>query len=104
MDASEFIRFTFVSIVAVEGVVEYVIGRFVEKVEALKPYAWLAFLPGLGMGIFLALHWGLNAATLVGLPDDITGRILTGIVLGRGANGLNFLYDTLKAAVAKYLA
>lgn len=77
----------FFGFVATEGLVEYSLGTLFERVDALEPYNWTLMYVSLGVGIFLALHYSFDAPHVVlGLPASPVGTVLTGLVMGRGAN------------------
>ena len=77
----------FFGFVATEGVVEYVLGTLFDKVEKLAPFKWTLMYASLAVGIFLAFYYGLDVVNIgLGLPFSPVGIILTGVVMGRGAN------------------
>jgi len=77
----------FFGFMATEGVVEYVLGTLFDKVTQLSPFKWLLMYVSLAVGIFLAFYYSLDAVALVfQQPATPVGLILTGTIMGRGAN------------------
>lgn len=93
----------------VETITEYLAGTPLDKIEALKPYKWLLMYVAAGVGVGLCLYYQIDliaivsrfAAQLTGASTPLdnptpVGQVLTGLVVGHGAN---YLSDFL----AKYL-
>ena len=88
----------FFGFMATEGTVEYLLGTLFERLTGkkddagnptypLRPYSWTLMYASVAVGIFLAFHYALDIPSVVlGLPASPVGVILTGIVIGRGAN------------------
>lgn len=94
MDFGLFVVMMFFSFMATEGTVEYLLGTLFDKVEKLKPHKWLLMYISLGLGIFLAFRYNLDIPyMLLNLPTDPVGVIGTGIIMGRGANFVNDIWQ-----------
>ena len=76
---------------------EYFLGTLFERVEKLKPFAWLLMYVSLFAGLGLAFAFELDAvAKVFGITSPTMpwlGTGLTGVVIGRGAN---FVADVWK--------
>lgn len=76
----------------VESMTEYVFGRVVENIPALKPWAWC--LPYMAMAIGIAGAWVYRFDLLAMLGQFLEieiettgfGITITGMAIGRGAN------------------
>ena len=86
MDPIMFALMMFFGFMATEGAVEYVFGTLFDKVASLTPFKWALMYVSLAVGIFLAFYYALDVVTLFGLDATPVGTVLTGIVMGRGAN------------------
>ena len=79
----------------VEGGIEYIFGTVFDKVPVLKDYRWLLMYVGLLAGVALSFYYAIDlialAANLAGATQTTTpvGVVLTGLVIGRGANYLH---------------
>lgn len=94
MDFGLLIVLLFFGFMATEGSVEYILGTLFDKVIKLTPYKWALMYVSLGLGVFLAFHYNLDIpCILLGLPASPVGVIGTGIILGRGANFVNDVWD-----------
>lgn len=99
---------TFALAFLTETLVEYIFGSPMDKIEKLKQYKWMLMYISAGVGIGLALFYQLDliavishftpVQTVVALDNPtVVGEVLTGLVLGRGANYLSdFLSKYLK--------
>jgi len=86
MDPLLFVLMLFFGFMATEGTVEYVLGTPFDKFPVLTPFKWLLMYVSLALGIFLAFYYALDMVALLGKPMTPVGMVLTGIVMGRGAN------------------
>ena len=79
----------------VEGGIEYIFGTVFDKIPVLKDYRWLLMYVGLLAGVALSFYYAIDlialAANLAGATQTTTpvGVVLTGLVIGRGANYLH---------------
>jgi hypothetical protein len=75
-----------------ESMVQYIFSPF-KKIEPYLMYV------SLGMGVFLAIAFNVNliAAVVPGIPGTVlaywTGVVLTGLIIGRGANFVHDLWE-----------
>lgn len=86
----------FLGFICTEGVVEYVLGTLFDKVPALQPHKWTLMYVSMALGIALAFAYSLDLLALVGgVTSSIPylGVVLTGVLIGRGANFINDLWD-----------
>ena len=84
----------FFGFMATEGVVEFVLGTAFDKVVQLAPFKWLLMYVSLAVGIFLAFYYSLDAVALVfQQPPTPVGLILTGTIMGRGANFVSDIWQ-----------
>jgi hypothetical protein len=96
MDGFTLLGALFFGFMATEGTVEYFLGTLFDKIAALTPHKWvLMYLSALvGVGFAWAYGFDLIASvfgyTSPGVPW--LGVVLTGIVLGRGANFVNDIW------------
>ena len=92
----------FFSFIATEGFVEYFLGTLFERVEKIKPFAWLLVYVSLFAGLGLTFAFELDAvAKVFGITSPAMpwlGTALTGVVIGRGAN---FVADVWKKYLTK---
>ena len=79
--------------VVTEGTVEYLLGTAFDKVEALKQYKWLLMYASAGLGVFIAFYYKVDLLAYAGLPEGPVGYAFTGVLLGRGANFINDLWQ-----------
>lgn len=79
----------------VEGFTEYIFGTAFEKFTKLQPYKWLLMYISLIVGIGLMFYYQLDLIALIAnmagasLPVTPVGLVLSGLVIGRGANYAN---------------
>lgn len=79
----------------VEAVLEYVLGIWWKPLsEALRPKVMMAV--GLAMGIALCLLYRVDLLAELGLSANIGGQILTGALIGRGADYLHGFWKKIK--------
>ena len=93
MDPLLFALMLFFGFMATEGAVEYILGTLFDKVVKLGPFKWMLMYVSLGLGIFLAFYYVLDIVVLFGQPETPVGTVLTGIVMGRGANFVNDVWQ-----------
>lgn len=70
-----------------ESLVEYLFGTLADKVPLLTPYRWTLMYVSAAVGVGLAFHYQFDLISLI-LGNVLTwvGMLLTGLVIGRGAN------------------
>jgi len=79
----------------VEAVLEYVLGIWWKPLsEEVRPKVLMAV--GLVLGIALSLAYKVDLLAELGLAPSILGRILTGALIGRGADYLHSFWKKLK--------
>lgn len=90
----------FLAFIVTEGTVEYLLGTAFDKIERLKPYKWLLMYASAGLGIFIAAYYSIDMiyllASELGIPGVSVGPVgiaATGILMGRGANFVNDLWQ-----------
>lgn len=93
MDAGLFALMLFFGFMATEGTVEYLLGTPMDKIPKLAPFKWLLMYVSVALGIFFAFYYELDVVVLFGLASSWLGMVLTGIVMGRGANFVNDLWQ-----------
>jgi len=75
-----------------ESLVEYLFGTLFDKIPSLEAYKWTLIYVSMGVGILMAFHYQLDLIALIAnlaeYPIEQTwlGILLTGVVIGRGAN------------------
>lgn len=89
-----------------ESGTEYIFGTPMEKIEKLKPFKWLLMYVGLAAGVGMSWYYQIDVIALIqafaggggAAPEpplqavvEATplGVVLTGLVVGRGANFLH---------------
>ena len=98
MDPIMFALMMLFGFMATEGAVEYILGTLFDKVESLTPYKWALMYASLAAGIFLAFYYSLDMVTLFNIDATPVGTVMTGIVMGRGAN---FVSEVWQKYIAK---
>lgn len=86
MDPLLFALMLFFGFMATEGTVEFVLGTPFDKFPKLAPFKWLLMYVSLAAGIGLAFYYKLDMVTLFDKPISPVGIVLTGVIMGRGAN------------------
>lgn len=82
-----------------ESMVEYVFGTIADHVEKLKPYKWTLIYVALLVGVGLSWYYQLDLIALVAEQEPgQVGYIMTGLIVGRGAN---YLHDFVSAYLLK---
>lgn len=94
---------TFALAFLTESLTEYLFGIPFDRLPKLKPYRWLLQYLAAGVGVSLSLYYVLDLIALIAqlaggvLPVTPVGMVLTGLIIGRGANYLNdFLVTYLR--------
>jgi len=94
MDFGLFVVMLFFGFMATEGTVEYILGTLFDKVAQLNGYKWALMYVSLALGIFLAFHYNLDVPfLLLNMKASPIGVVGTGIILGRGANFVNEVWQ-----------
>ena len=90
MDFGKFALLMFLGFCATEGVVEYLAGKLLDLLNVLPKYhEWLAYL-SVGVGIFFAFWYKVDVIYLwLGEAYSPVGVVLTGVLIGRGANAIH---------------
>lgn len=88
-----FAALMFLAFVATEGTVEFALGTLFDKVAKLAPFKWTLMYVSLAVGIFLAFYYALDVMSLFGLPGSPVGMVISGIVIGRGANYVSSVFQ-----------
>ena len=79
----------------VEAVLEYVLGIWCKPMpEELRPKVLMAV--GLALGIALCLSYQVDLLAELGLQPSIIGQVLTGALVGRGADYLHGFWKKIK--------
>lgn len=78
----------------IEGLIAYLFGK---SDEATGPRPWLKYV-SLVLGILVCIAYKIDIPAMVGLVSvlPIVGYVLSGLVVGRGANYLNDILSLLK--------
>lgn len=93
MNAGMFVLLMFFGFMATEGTVEYLLGTPFDKIPKLSPFRWLLMYVSLAVGIGLAFYYLLDIVALFGLATSWVGILLTGVIIGRGANFVSELWS-----------
>lgn len=84
---------TFLTVLS-EGSVEYFFSPIFTNSPKLEPYKWMLMYVSALVGVVVAYSYQVDLIALLGLaPQSVVGVVLTGLVIGRGAN---FVHDLLK--------
>ena len=74
----------------VESGVEFIFGQAVDHFKIVAPFRWSLMYVALAAGIVLCFHYQLDLfALLREAPPDQFGFVLTGSLVGRGANAVH---------------
>jgi len=96
MNAGTLLVFMFLAFMATEGTVEYFLGVLFDKIKLLSPYKWVLMYFSAIVGVFLALQFQMDLFKIIGLEAvdyPWLGAGLTGLLLGRGANFINDVWQ-----------
>ena len=89
----------FFGFLATEGLVEFFLGGLFDKVAQLSPFKWTLMYVSALAGVGLALAYRLDLPAVVfGFEASTLGVVLTGLVIGRGANFVNDVFSKIKGA------
>jgi len=90
----------FLAFIVTEGTVEYLLGVPMDKIEKLKPYKWVLMYPSMALGIFVCSYYKVDVVYLLAAQLGIAGVAIgpvgisfTGILIGRGANFVNDMWQ-----------
>ena len=88
MSFEVFAALMFFAFIATEGAVEYLVSPLFDK---FAPNAkWAQMYISVAAGIGLAFVYNLDIPTLwLSMPSSVVGIVITGIVMGRGANAVH---------------
>lgn len=79
----------------VEGFVEYIFGTLFDKIPALSAHKWALMYISLIAGVAVAFYYGIDLISLIAnnaggqLSNTPVGILLSGLIIGRGANYIN---------------
>ena len=81
--------------ILIEAITEYLLPTFPAHLKWTKVYIAAAF------AVVVCFFYGADLPAALGLPSvPYVGSILTGLILGRGANFLSVLYKRLQVVAA----
>lgn len=81
--------------ILIEAITEYLLPTFPDHLKWTKVYLSALF------AVIVCFFYGADLPAALGLPTvPYVGPILTGLILGRGANFLNVLYRRLQVVAA----
>ena len=81
---------------AVEAILEYVFGIWWKPIsDELRPKVLMAI--GLVLGIALCLSYQIDLLAELGLAPSIIGQLITGALVGRGADYLHGFWKKIKS-------
>lgn len=75
-----------------ESMIEYFLGTPMDKIEKLKPYRWLLIYAAPIAAVPLAINYQIDLVAWIArlanveIADSMVGFVLSGLVIGRGAN------------------
>ena len=73
-----------------ESMVEYLFGQAVDHFDALSKWRWALMYVAALAGVGLAFYYRLDLLALIGqLEPSPVGFLLSGLIIGRGANYLH---------------
>ena len=97
MDLGLLVALLFFGFIATEGFVEYFFGTLFEKFPKITPYAWtlkyISLLAGIGLAFAYNLDLVARVFTLASPGMPWLGTLITGVVMGRGANFVSEVWD-----------
>ena len=78
----------------VEGLITYLFGK---QTEEMPPRPWLKFV-SMALGIALSIAYSIDLLVMVGLESvfPMVGFVVSGVIIGRGANYLNDIFSLIK--------
>ncbi len=79
--------------IATEGTVEYLLGVPFDKITVLRPHKWLLMYVSAALGVFLAFYYQIDPMTMLGAPEGPVGYAIAGVLMGRGANFVNDVWQ-----------
>ncbi len=83
----------------VEALLEYVFGIWWRPFsDDLRPKILMAF--GLILGIVLCVFYQIDLLAEIGLPPSMLGRVLTGALVGRGADFLHQFWNRINTNIS----
>jgi hypothetical protein len=99
MDTVKIIMLALALAFLAESMVEYILGTLFQKFTKISGWSWVLMYVSLGVGIGLAFWYQLDMLAIVTEgPSTTVGIILSGSVIGRGAN---FLHDFVSKYIVK---
>ncbi|RLI83491.1 MAG: hypothetical protein DRP01_09025 [Archaeoglobales archaeon] len=91
MELSQIIALSFALAFLAESMVEYLFGKLFDHIGALVKLKWALMYVAAGVGVGLAWFYQLDLLSIISGGDPtVPGVVLSGLILGRGAN---FLHD-----------
>lgn len=88
MEFKLFAAMMFFGFIATEGAVEYIFGKLFDKFA--PTWKWVQMYLSLAVGVGLAFHYTLDIPFIwLGMPSSPVGIVITGVVMGRGANAVH---------------
>lgn len=81
----------------VEGLITYLFGKTSEE---MPPRPWLKYV-SLAFGVALAVAYKIDIPSMTGLSSGlpVVGYVVSGLIIGRGANYLNDIFALIKGGV-----
>ena len=90
MNTAQILAVSLVLAFLTESMVEYIFGTAADRVPKLKPLRWMLIYVAMVVGIGLSLFYQLDLIALISKQEPtVVGYIMTGLVVGRGANYLH---------------
>lgn len=93
METGNLLIMLLLAFIVTEGTVEYLFGVAFDKIAALSPFKWALMYLSAALGVFVAIFYAIDLLAMVGLKASVVGQVFTGILLGRGANFINDLWQ-----------
>lgn len=83
----------------VEGLITYLFGK---QTEEMPPRPYLKYV-SLGLGIALSIAYKVDLLAATGLVSvfPAVGYVVSGLIIGRGANYVNDIFAVLKGSVSR---
>ena len=99
MDTVKIIMLALALAFLAESMVEYILGTIFQKFTIISGWSWVLMYVSLGVGIGLAFWYQLDLLAIITEGEATTvGIVLSGSVIGRGAN---FLHDFVSKYIVK---